>query len=280
MPTPLRIALIAVTFSILVYALWHGPLGERLPRPGPQLGNVALVTLDAPATARPARLTETSRADLTNYSTEDAYAPDPTQGTRHRTETGVVWWGGGPEGGASRPAILLLHDAGQTGHSMVDMWHEVALAEGLVLVAPDFPDNADTPYIYDPRAAFEALAHAATLYPVDMERIAIFGHSRGGQAAQLWVNRLDGPWKAAAAHAGTLSPSVVQRVAEGVPIAHFLGSVDRVFPFAPARESAQILAQAGHPTDLIRLDGHNHWFYETGEAISAAAWRWMGPHLD
>ncbi|CTQ49805.1 hypothetical protein [Jannaschia donghaensis] len=46
--------------------------------------------------------------------------------------------------------------------------------------------------------------------------------------------------------------------------------------WGPGRDSAAALASAGHPFDLVRLEGHSHWFYESGEAIAADAWKWMG----
>lgn len=47
------------------------------------------------ATPLPAQaLRNFSRGDLTSYSAVYEYAPDPTQGTRHKTPEGITWWGG------------------------------------------------------------------------------------------------------------------------------------------------------------------------------------------
>lgn len=235
-------------------------------------------TLARPATATPAPFTEITRSHLTErYADIDRnYAPDPWQGTRHVSPEGVVWWGAGPGSGARRPMVLLLHGAGRDGRSMVDMWHETAEKAGLVLVAPDYAALPESPLgLYDPAAALDALRHAATLYAVDPSRVYLFGHSRGGIAAQLWANRVAGPWRAVAVHAGTLPAELPRPVTDGVAVRHYLGSVDATFPFPAGRASAQAMAAAGHPFELVRLEGHTHWFYATGEEIAADAWAWM-----
>jgi predicted esterase len=259
--------------SALLPAMGHDPVSSLVALPALP----ALPMTDAPRAA-PFRAFET--AEFTSWTASPDYTPDAAQGTRHVTANGTVWWCHGPSGGDPRPVVILLHGAGRTGHSMVDMWHETAERHGLVLVAPDF-DAVDgwSGGDPDPRAAMDALAHAATLHPVDMDRVVLFGHSRGGIAAQAWANRWNGPWRAAAAHAGTLPAGMVRTVSDGVPVRHYLGSYDLTFPFGPGEESARAMAAAGHPFDLVRLDQHTHWFYETGEDIAEDAWGWFAAHL-
>lgn len=159
---------------------------------------------------------------------------------------------------------------------MIDMWHEVAEAQDIVLIAPDLSGVAGWDKgLPDPRAVGAMLAQAQQIYAADPAQMFLFGHSRGGIAAQVWANRTAAPWQAVAVHAGTLPADAVGPAPRPVPIRHYLGSVDRTFPFGPARDGAAAMAQAGHPFDLVRLEGHNHWFYNTGEAIAADAWDWM-----
>ncbi|SDZ19034.1 hypothetical protein SAMN05444004_10798 [Jannaschia faecimaris] len=221
----------------------------------------------------PARFREISRTDLTSHARSTRYSPDPTQGTQYRIDSGVVWWGAGPVDGPPRPTLILLHGSGRNGQSMINMWHEVAAAQGVVLIAPDFDSiQGWDKGLPDPRSALAVLAPASGLYPVDTARIVHFDHLRGGIAAQVWANRFDGPWRAVAVHAGTLSEEHVIAVETGVPVRHYLGSVDRVFPFGPARDAGRTIAAAGHPFELVRLEGQNHWLYERGEDIAADAW--------
>ena len=237
---------------------------------------------DAPARLEakapvPAPYVEAERRDLTRYAAASDYAPDPDQGTFHRTGDGVGWWGAAPgPATGDRPVVLLVHGAGRDGRSMIDMWHETAEARGLVLVAPDFgaaPGWAEG--APDPRIALAALEHAATLHGIDRDRVHLFGHSRGAIVAQAWANRYAGPWRSVAVHAGTLPAPLAGPVGEGVPMRHYLGTLDHIFPVPPARSSGRALAAAGHPFELVMLVGHTHWFYADGEAIAADAWAWM-----
>ncbi|MGB3408466.1 MAG: dienelactone hydrolase family protein [Jannaschia sp.] len=282
MSIPVRLALMLGCLVVMVgaglSALGLHPL--RSLGLGADLSAVEVVRLTRPESATAARLKQDARTDLTGYGTPGRYVPDPLQGTRHVTESGVVWWAAGPVEGPPRPVVILLHGAGRDGHSMVDMWHEVAMAEGVILVAPDFGSLPDSSVgLYDPRAALAALDQAATLYPVDDARVVLFGHSRGGIAAQLWANRVDGPWRAVAVHAGTLPANLVAPVTSGKPVRHYLGTMDQTFSFEEGRESAAAMADAGHPFELVALSGHTHWFYEQGEAISADAWNWLRGQL-
>ena len=237
----------------------------------------ARAAVDAPA---PAALSVTRRTDLTVRGHGSDYVPEPDQGRRHITANGVTWWGWGPDGDAPRPVVIALHGAGRDGESMVDIWRETAEREGIVIVAPDFAadpgwDLADP----DPRRLVDALDAAAALWAVDRDRVALFGHSRGGMAAQRLANAHAGPWRAVAVHAGTLPAHLMQGVEDGAPILHMLGSVDRTFPLGPAREAAQAIAAKGHPYELMILEGHNHWLYAAGEGIADAAWDWLAPRL-
>lgn len=235
----------------------------------------------AAAKVEPGAFRETSRTDLTSYTSSNRYSPDPAQGTRYRTDSGIVWWGAGPTDGPPRPVVILLHGAGRDGQSMIDMWHEVATVQNLILIAPNFDTVPGWDKgVPDPGSALVALSQAATLYPVDHDRIVLFGHSRGAIAAQVWANRFDGPWRAVAVHAGTFAAEHAIPVDNGVPLRHYLGSVDHIFPFGPARDAGRALAASGHSFDLVRLEGHTHWFYERGEEISADAWDWLAAQID
>ncbi|MEM9794898.1 MAG: hypothetical protein AAF919_00300 [Pseudomonadota bacterium] len=223
-----------------------------------------------------ARFVETGTATLTRFEAGAEYVPEPDQGTLHRGPGGLVWWGWGPTGDTRRPTVVLLHGPGRTGESMVDMWRETAERQGLVIVAPNLGNLPGWEFGRpDPRAVAIALDAAAEIYPVDKGRVALFGHSRGAIAAQVLANQYSGPWKAVAVHGGTLPLNYVAPAARPLPIRHYLGSVDQSFPYATALESGAALADAGHPFELVRLHGHDHWFYEAGEDIAAHAWGWL-----
>ena len=214
--------------------------------------------------------------DLAHRGAFVDYVPEPGQGSRHVTDAGAVWWGWGPSGAGPRPVIVLFHGSGRTGESMVDMWRETAEREGLVLVAPDFEgvDGWDRS-LPDPNHLLAVLDDAVGTYAIDAARVAFFGHSRGGMAAQLLANRLDGPWRAVAVHAGTVPAEAMRPVAEGPPIRHYLGALDQTFPYDEAVAAGRGIAGRGHAYDLVRMERRTHWLYDRGEDIAYVAWRWL-----
>ena len=260
-------------------ALLAAALAASAPRTGAeQLPALAEIPPAAVAPSAPFRALR--RLGLGHVDRLVDYVPEPDQGVRHVTRAGTVWWGWGPSTDAPRPTVILLHGAGRSGESMVDMWREVAEREGLVIVAPDL---ADVPgwgrAAVDPRVLVDALQDAAGRHPVDPSRVALFGHSRGGIAAQIVANRVAGPWRAVAVHAGTAPAIVMQPIEDGVPIRHFIGSHDRTFPYAEAVAAARGIAARGHPFDLVRMERRTHWLYDRGEEIAAEAWAWLADEL-
>ena len=211
-------------------------------------GLAPLARIPAASAPVPAPFEETRIVDLGHRGPLSDWVAEPDQGMRHRSVAGTVWWGWGRETDEPRPTIVLLHGSDRTGESMVDTWREVAEREGLVLVAPDLGGVAGWDRgVPDPRVLMDALADAATRYPVDPARVALFGHSRGAIAAQAIANRVSGPWRAVAIHAGTVNPEAMQPVAGGLPIRHYLGAQDELFPYAQALASARAIAARGHP---------------------------------
>ncbi|TFL18800.1 dienelactone hydrolase family protein [Jannaschia formosa] len=276
MSLPLRLALIAITFALLIMSLGRGtPQGRMLMAQllAPALTEIQPLLLTHDAPPAPARLVERVRSDLT------APWPDagPGQATSYVTMGGLRWWGIGPETGDPAPAILLLHDSGQDGRAMIDMWHGIAARQGVVLIAPDFPADGTAPY--DARIAAETLAHAGQVFRLDAERVGLFGHGRGAETAQLWANSIAGPWDAVVAHAGIVGTDAPRPVGEGVPVRHYLGSDDPARPVAQALASATAMARAGHPYDLIRLRGHDNDLAANGPRIAEDAWVWLETRL-
>ncbi|KIT14624.1 alpha/beta hydrolase [Jannaschia aquimarina] len=190
-------------------------------------------------TALPARYVESSRSDLTVHPIAYDCTPRPDQGIRYRTSAGTVWWDWAPPGEAApRAAIILLHGANRPGESMVDMWRKTAERHGLILIAPDLGGvEGWSRGLPDPARLLDALEAAKILWSVDPERIALFDHSRGGIAAQLIANRVAGPWKAVAVHAGTAPGRLMQQVRNDLPIRHDLSAL-RIGPFLSAMRAA------------------------------------------
>lgn len=185
-----------------------------------------------------------------------------------------------PQGDSGpRRSILLLHGAQRTGLSMLDMWRAAADRTGLVLIAPDALDKGWSPESDPPQLLIEALKAAATRVALAPDGVAMFGHSSGGMLAQLYANRLAGPWRAVATHGAALpAASILVPAAATVPVRLYVGAGDHLFPPAKARQTAEALAAAGHPSDMIAIAGHTHWYYAIGPWMADHCLDWMAGH--
>jgi predicted esterase len=238
-------------------------------------GVMTVASPDAPA----ATLTVSERPDLRpDMPTAMTYTPDVTGAESYQILDGVTprrWWGYAPDGlSGPAPLILLFHGEGRDGLSMIDMWQGVADENGLVLVAIN-DINGDPAEIPDGGFLQDVIGAASAAYPIDRDRMFLFGHSAGAITAQLVANRVIGPWRGVAVHAGYVNPNLLQRIDDAPPIRHYLGTSDRIFDVAGARIAADYMARAGHEYDLILIPGHTHWFYEGGPAFAADAWAWF-----
>lgn len=185
-----------------------------------------------------------------------------------------------PQGDSGpRRSILLLHGAQRTGLSMLDMWRAAADRTGLVLIAPDALGEGWSPESDPPQLLIEALKAAATRVALAPDGVAMFGHSSGGMLAQLYANRLAGPWRAVATHGAALpAASILVPAAATVPVRLYVGAGDHLFPPAKARQTAEALAAAGHPSDMIAIAGHTHWYYAIGPWMADHCLDWMAGH--
>lgn len=224
--------------------------------------------------------TETERADLARPTRSVQYtAPDVPGAQTHRITTGLLpqSWVSYAPGDASEPRamVFLFPGAGRPAMSMIDMWQETAREENLVLIAIDGLPSGDAAENPDTRLILGVLNAAQDRYDIDPNHIYLFGHSAGSILAQVVINRVEGPWRAAAGHGGYVVPAWIHRIEDAAPTRHYLGSSDRLFSPADARAYGQQATVAGHDHDLIIIPGHTHWFYEIGPAIAEDAWAWF-----
>ncbi len=229
----------------------------------------------------PASYTALERNDLRPPLPVDvSYSPVVRDVTSYRMVEGLatvrrasIYDGG--TGTEPRPVVVLLHGANRDELSMIDMWDDTADAHGLLLVSLKSDGARWDPNNDDSGLIARALDLAAEDYPIDRERVFMFGHSSGSIYAQLLANRYDGPWVAVAGHAGFVPEGWLIPQDNAPAIRHYLGSFDRLFPLADARQSGQALADMGHFTELVVIQGHTHWFYEGGPQIAEDAWLWF-----
>lgn len=245
-------------------------------------GAMALTAFAAPASAAPARISYIQfPARVRRADTNPTY-DEPTD----IGETLTVDVAGQPRqvhilvprqgGDAPRPALLLLHGAERSGRSMLDMWQAAADRSGIVLIAPDALGEGWSP---DADLLIAALNATAARVPLAPDGVAMFGHSSGGMLAQLCANRLHGPWRVVATHGAALSADAFQTPsAQPVPMRLYTGAQDHLFPPRVTVLSAEALAAAGHPTEMIGINGHSHWYYEIGPWLADDCLAWMQSH--
>ena len=175
-----------------------------------------------------------------------------------------------------RPLIILFHGAGRDGLSQIEMWEPVARRHGLVLLAPESQGVTWDHSAPQPALILRLIDDLAARTPIDRDRIFLFGHSDGAAMAQTLLNRAQGPWRAAVLHGGGALSGRMQPVVAPKPLRIYVGAQDQTFP--PALLQAKValpMAALGHPTEMLTIPGHNHWFYAAGPKIADHAWGWM-----
>lgn len=175
----------------------------------------------------------------------------------------------------ARPVVILLHGHNRDSMSMIDQWQEVARRDGVILIGLNQPTGGWQNEPLDGVFLHKVLDEASAQYNIDRSRMFLYGHSAGAIAAQHIANRVIGPWRGVAVHAGTANPSAMHRIENAPPVRHYLGSSDAIFDPGTAMRSDEVIAQAGHDHTLILIPFHNHWFYEGGPAFAADAWAWF-----
>ena len=185
-----------------------------------------------------------------------------------------IWFDYIPDTQGPMPLVTLLHGAGRDGLSQIEMWRETAELHGVALVAPNsFGLSWD---LTDPDPDFFAqiVETMAETHDIDRNRIFLFGHSDGAAYAQLLLTQAQGPWRAAALHAG-YAPSVTTTAGQMKPYRLYIGEHEQIFSVSQARAIGQKRAAQGQPNDLITIPHHDHWFYGIGPQIAEDAWSWF-----
>lgn len=185
---------------------------------------------------------------------------------------------------AERPAplLLLLHGSGRNGLSLVEKWKDVAAKEGIILAGPDSKDSRQWDIPEDgPDLLFELVESLKARYPINPQRVYLFGHSAGGSQA-LRISVLESEYFAAVAiHAGELTntgKTLLSLAKRKVPIALFVGTVDPLYPLPAVRATRDALVGGGFTVKLVEIAGHDHNYYGRAEEINNFAWEFLSAH--
>lgn len=125
-------------------------------------------------------------------------------------------------------------------------------------------------------AVTSAAREAAAAHGLAEDGLYLFGHSDGAALAlALVATAAPGQWQAAALHAGFLPADDLPGGTVRTPLRLYLGDEDPIFSLGPARSSLQAMANMGHPSELVTIHDHGHWFYAIGPWIAEDSWRWF-----
>ncbi|HSS19081.1 MAG TPA: tetratricopeptide repeat protein [Pyrinomonadaceae bacterium] len=177
------------------------------------------------------------------------------------------------------PLIVLLHGTDHVGLSLAEKWDTLAEKEGLIIVAPDSADPAHWSVPKDgPAFIHELVESVKATYPIDPQRVYLFGHS-GGAVFALLMSLYESQYFAATAiHAGALDADSAQLVVlakRKTPIHIQVGTVDEYFPLQAVRATRDLLNSQGFAVQLVEIPRHNHWYYDTSATINQTAWDFL-----
>lgn len=210
------------------------------------------------------------------------YEYEPSQAirelsTKHMDLHGVqprVWYEFAPATKGEMPLVILFHGAGRDGLSQIEMWKDVAVGQGFALLAPD---SVGSSWFNDPSPQFivQLIAEMASKHKIDTNRIYLFGHSDGAAYALSLLNQSQGPWRAAALHAGYVPLKSLNPPQVAKPYRLYMGEHEQIFSVDEARQIGKSLAGYGHDNELVVIPRHDHWFYDIGPQIAEDAWKWF-----
>lgn len=178
------------------------------------------------------------------------------------------------------PLVVLLHGSGRNGLSLMEKWKDLAIKEGVIIVGPDAASGGGWSTPRDgPGFLHDLTEELKAKYPVNPRRIYLFGHSAGAVFALMMSMAESEYFAATAVHAGAFRLrdefQTIDQATRKIPLAIWVGTVDRFFPLAAVRATRDALKAKGFTIDITEMPGHDHWYYDLAPEINAAAWEFL-----
>ena len=177
------------------------------------------------------------------------------------------------------PAVLLLHGAGDQPDPMIAAWQDFAVRNGVVLLAPSLPQRLDFEPVA-PEVFRRMVKQAVGEWPINPQRVYVFGHSAGGYLALDAATFDSDVFAAVAVHASFIAPAyggIVNEARRKTPIALYIGDHDQWVPVSRVEGTRDLLRQHGFPVHYVLLPGHDHNYYALAEQINDDAWKFFQP---
>lgn len=187
------------------------------------------------------------------------------------------------------PLVVLLHGAGWTGGSQVEIWEPVAEREKIALLAPtSLSEERDWTHRNDDQVLAVKIDSAVRTMGVDTSRIYLVGHSLGGKLALRMGLLHPNLFAAVALHSPTTDHEV-RRVAfrqssRRLPVRVWAGSD---YERDCNRTWAEVLEmhfrehlELGVDLDIKLLDRHNHSDYNIREGLFDEIWTFLKNKLN
>ncbi len=178
------------------------------------------------------------------------------------------------------PLVVLLHGSGRNGLSLVEKWKDLAIKEGVIIVGPDAMGGGGWATPRDgPAFLHDLTEELKAKYPVNPRRIYLFGHSAGAVFALIMSMAESEYFAATAIHAGAFRArdefQTIDQASRRIPLAIWVGTVDRFFPLTSVRATRDALKAKGFAVDVTEMPGHDHWYYDLAPEINASAWEFL-----
>jgi poly(3-hydroxybutyrate) depolymerase len=187
-----------------------------------------------------------------------------------------------PANGASLPAVLLLHGAGDRPEPMMEAWSSLAERERIVLIAPELPRTEE----------FESMASgvfhcvvedAKGAVSLDAKRVYVFGNSMGGYLAYDALAFDSEYFAAAGVHAMGIAPeydTILDHATRKMPVTIYIGDSDPFVSLKSVRRTVEVLKSRGFAVRFTELKNHDHNYYAISAKVNADAWEFfLGQHL-
>lgn len=177
------------------------------------------------------------------------------------------------------PLLILLHGSGRNGKILIEHWQKLAEKEGIILAGPDAQNSAGWATPGDgPKFIYDLAEELKSKYPVNPQRVYLFGHSAGGIFGLLMSILESNYFAATAVSAGALKKqhyTLLDDAERKIPIAMFVGTQDPLFPLAAVRETRDAFAEKNFVVELTEIPNLNHNYYSRSTEINAQAWNFL-----